>query len=166
MGIARSTYYDTPEAKLDDTALVEAICAICDEFEAYGWRRVQAALRLQGIVVNHKKIRRLMREHDLQPKARRRFARTTNSDHDQPIFPDRTKELTVDLWSGPLGPDTGQGVNIPRRSTADRISLPGRTDLVRRDDRREWSISSCYGPCTCGTPRAAGRARRGRRSGR
>jgi putative transposase len=106
MGIARSTYYDTPEAKLDDTALVEAICVICDEFEAYGWRRVQAALRLEGIVVNHKKIRRLMREHDLQPKARRRFARTTNSDHDQPIFPDRTKELTVDgpnqLWVADL----------------------------------------------------------------
>jgi putative transposase len=106
MGIARSTYYDMPGAKLDGTALVEAICAICDEFEAYGWRRVQAALRLQGIVVNHKKIRRLMREHDLQPKARRRFARTTNSDHDQPIFPDLTKQLTVDgpnqLWVADL----------------------------------------------------------------
>ena len=106
MGIARSTYYDTPAAKPDDTALVEAICAICDEFEAYGWRRVQAALRLQGIVVNHKKIRHLMREHDLQPKTRRRFAKTTNSDHDQPIFPDRTKELTVDgpnqLWVADL----------------------------------------------------------------
>ncbi len=106
MGIARSTYYDRPRAKLDDTALVEAIAAICEEFEAYGWRRVRAALRLQGVVVNHKKIRRLMREHDLQPRARRRFARTTNSDHDQPIFPDRTKELTVDgpnqLWVADL----------------------------------------------------------------
>ena len=39
-----------------------------------------------------------MREHDLQPRMRRRFARTTDSDHDQPIFPDRTKEVTV---SGP-----------------------------------------------------------------
>lgn len=106
MGIARSSYYDMPGAKLDDTALVEAICAICDEFEAYGWRRVQAALRLQGIVVNHKKIRRLMREHDLQPRTRRRFARTTDSDHDQPIFPNRTRELTVDgpnqLWVADL----------------------------------------------------------------
>ena len=106
MGIARSTDYATPEAKRDDTALVEAICAICAEFEAYGWRRVRAALRLQGIVVNHKKVRRLMREHDLQPRTRRRFARTTDSDHDQPIFPDRTRELTVDgpnqLWVADL----------------------------------------------------------------
>jgi putative transposase len=106
MGIARSTYYDLPGAKLDDTALVEAICAICAEFEAYGWRRVQAALRLRGIVVNHKKIRRLMREHDLQPRTRRRFARTTDGDHDQPIFPNRARELTVggpnQLWVADL----------------------------------------------------------------
>ena len=106
MGLARSSYYAVPEAKCDDTALVEAMAAICAEFEAYGWRRVQAALRLQGIVVNHKKIKRLMREHDLQPRMRRRFARTTDSDHDQPIFPDRTKELTVDgpnqLWVADL----------------------------------------------------------------
>ncbi len=60
MGIARSTVYDAPRIELDDTALVEAMMAICDEFEAYGWRRVGAALRQRGLVVNHKKIRRLM----------------------------------------------------------------------------------------------------------
>jgi putative transposase len=102
MGIARSTYYDKPTRTLDDTALVEAMAAICDEFEAYGWRRVRAALRHQGIVVNHKKIRRLMREHDLQPRTRRRFVATTDSDHDGPIFPNRAKDMVVDgpnqLW--------------------------------------------------------------------
>jgi exoribonuclease II len=36
--------------------------AICDAFEAYGYRTWGAALRQQGFVVNHKKIRRLMRE--------------------------------------------------------------------------------------------------------
>jgi putative transposase len=102
MGVARSTYYDQPKKALDDTALVEAIAGICDAFEAYGWRRVRAALRQQGVVANHKKIRRLMREHGLQPKRRRRFVATTDSDHDGPIFPNRAKELAVDgpnqLW--------------------------------------------------------------------
>jgi putative transposase len=102
MGIARSTYYDPPKRLVDDTALVEPIAAICDAFEAYGWRRVRAALRQQGVVANHKKIRRLMREHDLQPKRRRRFVTTTDSDRDGPIFPNRAKELAVDgpnqLW--------------------------------------------------------------------
>ena len=53
MGLARSTYYDAPRRAADDTALVEAMAAICDAFEAYGWRRVQAALRQQGWRVNH-----------------------------------------------------------------------------------------------------------------
>jgi hypothetical protein len=61
MGIARSTYYDAPTVTLDDDALLAAITAICDAFEAYGWRRVRAALRQQGVVANHKRIRRLMR---------------------------------------------------------------------------------------------------------
>ena len=54
------------------------------------------------MIVNHKKIRRLMREHDLQPRRRRRYRLTTDSDHDQPIYPNRTKGLTIDgpnqLW--------------------------------------------------------------------
>lgn len=98
MGIARSTYYDLPERPADDTAIVEAMFAICDEFEFYGYRRVGAALRQQGLVVNHKKIRRLMREHDLRPKIRRRFIATTDSDHDGPIFPNLAKDI---IPSGP-----------------------------------------------------------------
>ena len=93
MGIARSTYYEAPSATPDDTALIAAITAICDEFDAYGWRRVRAALRQQGMIANHKRIRRLMREHGLQPKIRHRFVATTNSDHDGPIFPDLAKNM-------------------------------------------------------------------------
>jgi putative transposase len=46
MGIARSTYYDQPTIAVDDTALVEIMVAISDSFEACGYRRMQAALRL------------------------------------------------------------------------------------------------------------------------
>jgi putative transposase len=102
MGISRSTYYERPVSGRDDTAIVEVIAAICEEFEDYGWRRVRAELRHRGMIVNHKKIRRLMREHGLQPKIRRRYVATTDSDHDPPIFPNRTKDVIVDgpdrLW--------------------------------------------------------------------
>ena len=102
MGLARSTFYEDPAHAVDDTAIVESMVAICDEFEHYGWRRVRAALRQQGLIVNHKKIRRLMREHDLQPKTRRRFTATTDSNHDQPIFPNLAAEVAPDgpdqLW--------------------------------------------------------------------
>ena len=70
MGIARSTYYRETEGSADDTALVEAMHAIKGEFEAYGWRRMQAALRHRGWIVNHKKIKRLMREHAMHPPRR------------------------------------------------------------------------------------------------
>jgi hypothetical protein len=52
MGLPRSTSYDEPTARADDTAVVEAIAAICDEFESHGYRRVGAALRQAGLVVN------------------------------------------------------------------------------------------------------------------
>ena len=38
MRIARSTYYDKPALAVDDTGIVEAIIAICDDFGAYGYR--------------------------------------------------------------------------------------------------------------------------------
>ena len=102
MGLPRSTYYDAPSVKTDDAEIVANITAICDEFEAYGYRRVGAELRHRGMVVNSEKIRRLMREHDLLPKRRRRFVATTDSDHDNPIFPDLARDRIVDgpnqLW--------------------------------------------------------------------
>ena len=57
-------------------------------------------------MVNGKKLRRLMREHDLQPKRRRRYVITTDSDHDGPIFPDLAKDVVPDgpnqLWVADL----------------------------------------------------------------
>lgn len=106
MGLARSTFYDHPARAADDTAIVEAMFAICDEFEFYGYRRVGAALHQQGFVVNHKKIRRLMRDHGLQPTFRRRYVATTDSNHDSPIFPNLAKDIVPtspnQLWVGDI----------------------------------------------------------------
>ena len=44
MGIARSTYYDSPAINIDDTALVEVMAAISNTFEAF---MVIAACRLR-----------------------------------------------------------------------------------------------------------------------
>jgi putative transposase len=102
MGIGRSAFYDTPEARARDLSIVAEMKTICDEFEAYGYRRVDAELRHRGIVVNAKKIRRLMREHALNPRQRRRFIATTDSDHNYPVFPNLAKNMKLDgpnqLW--------------------------------------------------------------------
>ena len=102
MEIGRSTFYDIADVRARDLTLVAEMKTICDEFEAYGYRRVDAELRHRGIVVNTKKIRGLMREHALNPKQHRRFIATTDSDHDYPIFPDLANNMTPEgpnqLW--------------------------------------------------------------------
>jgi putative transposase len=58
------------------------------------------------VVVNGKKLRRLMREHGLQPKLRRRYVVTTDSNHAGPIYPGLAKNLVPDrpnqLWVADL----------------------------------------------------------------
>jgi putative transposase len=73
MGLSRSTFYDVPTQRLGEAEIIGRMQNISDDFETYGYRRMGAELRHQGIIVNHKKIRRLMRENDLQPKRKRRY---------------------------------------------------------------------------------------------
>ena len=90
INLPRSSYYYRPgqtACATSDTSLVELIGQIQDEFACYGYRRVTRELRKRGHVVNHKRVARVMREHGLGIKPRRRFVRTTDSNHDLPIFP-------------------------------------------------------------------------------
>jgi transposase InsO family protein len=129
MGLPRSTYYDAPPVKTDDAAIVTNVTAICDEFEAYGYRRVGAELLHRGMVVNSKKIRRLMREHDLQPKRRRRFVATTDSDHDNPIFGSRGRryrsELSVQIGFRGVEIHSARGSRSAGRLATSVVNAPG-----------------------------------------
>ena len=94
MELARSTYYDEPQGQpVEEARLVERIKHICAEWPSYGYRRVTAELQATGCLVNHKKVMRLMREHALTVRPRRRFVATTDSDHDGPIFPNLAKDV-------------------------------------------------------------------------
>jgi putative transposase len=94
MKLARSTYYyraGAPSAKR--LAIEERIAALCEEFPRYGYRRVTAQLRAEGLIINHKAVARLMRKRGLQVRPLRRFIRTTDSDHENPIFPNHARDL-------------------------------------------------------------------------
>ena len=77
MGLPRSTYYDTPATEAD-TEIVARITAICEEFEAYGYRRVGAELRDPVFVHaaargrDEERRRRTLYEMVVEAKARRR----------------------------------------------------------------------------------------------
>jgi putative transposase len=99
MGLARSTYYDAPKGQpLEEARLVARITEICAEWPRYGYRRVTAQLHSEGLIVNHKKVMRLMKENGLSVRPRRRFVVTTQSSRNGPIFPNLAKAVEL---SGP-----------------------------------------------------------------
>ncbi len=53
----------------------------------YGSPRVHADLRAKGLRVGKKRVARVMREKGLATKRKRRFRRTTDSNHTSPIAP-------------------------------------------------------------------------------
>lgn len=54
----------------DDAGLREAMKAVAGERRRFGYRRIHVMLRRQGILMNHKKLRRLYREEKLQVRRR------------------------------------------------------------------------------------------------
>ena len=100
MGLAHSTYYYQPrqqstQAKKQAADLRDRIEQIVVEFTRYGYRRVTHQLRREGWKVNHKRVARLMREQSLQCQIKRRWVRTTDSDHGYRIYPNLLKGLEV-----------------------------------------------------------------------
>jgi putative transposase len=75
-GLSRATYYRYVGEDVDETgdhAVQDAIQTICLRHKYYGYRRVTVSLRRLGIVVNAKKVLRLMREDNLLALRRRPF---------------------------------------------------------------------------------------------
>jgi putative transposase len=52
----------------------------------YGYRRVSRELKQQGLLVNHKRVLRLMQQDNLLAVQRRKFVLTTDSRHDLPVY--------------------------------------------------------------------------------
>lgn len=104
--LARSTFYYTshsPKAQsVLDATLCERMHALALVFPRYGYRRMTAQLRREGFQVNHKRVLRLMRASNLLCQTKRRFIRTTDSEHDLPLYPNLTRELELtqinQLW--------------------------------------------------------------------
>ena len=96
MSLPRSTYYyQTKKEPLAETELTNRIEAIIEEFPGYGYRRVTRELHRQGIPVNHKRVLRIMRQRGLLRKPKRRWVRTTNSNHPYRIYPNLTQNIAV-----------------------------------------------------------------------
>ena len=98
MNLPRSSYHyrpKAPETPSEQRALVDRIEGIAEEFPRYGYRKVTVQLHREGLLVNHKKIQRIMRERGLGVKKRRRFVSTTDSTHLYPVYPNLIKNQVM-----------------------------------------------------------------------
>jgi transposase InsO family protein len=100
MGLGRSTYYyrlrqKALRAKKEEVDLRDRIEKIVVKCAGYGYRRVTYQLRREGYKINHKRVARLMREQSLQCQVKRRWVKTTDSDHGYRIYPNLIKELKI-----------------------------------------------------------------------
>lgn len=90
-GVSRSGYYKwfyrLPPDENPGLELEKEIEKIVEEFSGYGYRRVTEELGRRGRRVNHKKVLAIMRRRGWIKRRRRRFVKTTDSDHKLPIYP-------------------------------------------------------------------------------
>jgi putative transposase len=97
MGIKRSTFYDQKKvnrAKIQQEILLkEKIQDIAYEHPYYGYRRITAQLHRENIKVNHKRVLKMMRQLGIQARIKRRYKTTTNSRHNNRVYPNLIKDF-------------------------------------------------------------------------
>ena len=105
LSLSRATYYRWRAGgeTLDlDAELRDSIQRLALKWPAYGYRRITHELRRQGVVINHKRVLRLMREDNLLCLRKKSFVRTTDSTHSLAVYPNLVPELTLtsinQLW--------------------------------------------------------------------
>ncbi len=97
MDLPRSSFYAAPASAAEDPA-VAVIRSITETCRNYGYRRVTAELRHRGLVVNAKKVRRIMRENAPWMRTVVRSWR----DHGKDLI-DQRADLSGQLEFHPLG---------------------------------------------------------------
>jgi len=109
LSVSRSALYREQRAVTEEkqqgntSELRHAIHTIALAFPSYGYRRITAALRREGFIINHKRVLWLMRSDNLLClRKERAFICTTDSAHRLPIYPNLAKGLTLNrinqLW--------------------------------------------------------------------
>jgi transposase InsO family protein len=104
--VSRSGFYrfaqGGPPRPDSDMELRDAIHRIALQWPSYGRPRITAELRRQGWTVNHKRVRRLLREDNLLCLRKRKFVVTTDSNHGRKIYPNLAGKMTLmgvdQLW--------------------------------------------------------------------
>jgi len=94
-----SYYYKSKEQAISkikkENDLQDHIERIAIEFPRYGYRRITHQLKREGVTVNHKRVLRVMRESSLLVAAKRKWVKTTDSNHGYPIYSNLVKDFIL-----------------------------------------------------------------------
>jgi transposase InsO family protein len=101
VGFYRSLQEHQPmEEDMDVRSAIQGIAVA--HRRRYGYRRITAELRRRGLLVNHKRVVRLMREDNLLAVQPRAFVVTTDAQHDLEVYLNLARRLTLtginQLW--------------------------------------------------------------------
>jgi putative transposase len=92
-GFAAWQQSEGPTKWLSDRQLLQRIREIHEETKAaYGSPRIYLELKGRGIPASKERVERLMREHGLRGRHKRRFKATTDSKHTLPVAPNRLNQ--------------------------------------------------------------------------
>jgi transposase InsO family protein len=103
--VSTSGYYQwrkdvSSQREADDKRLIDLIKVLhAESYGGYRTRRIVRGLKQQGILVNIKRIRRLMRQIGIKGKGTpKKFVKTTDSSHDNPVAENHlARRFTVDV---------------------------------------------------------------------
>jgi transposase InsO family protein len=91
----RSSYY-YPTQQPDERTLKTVIETVAADWPTYGYRRVTVQIRRDyQLMVNHKRVSRLMADLGLSVKKKSAKRRTTNSQHPYPRYPNLVEGLEI-----------------------------------------------------------------------
>ncbi len=86
----------------------------------YGYRRISAELRRRGMLVNHKRVLRIIREDNLLAVQPRAFVVTTDSDHEFEVYLNLASRMKL------TGSQSAVGSGYHLYPVAAGVCLPGR----------------------------------------
>mgnify|MGYP002132712089 CR=1 FL=1 len=107
----------------------------------YGSPRMTRELQDEGFAIGRRRTARLMRENDLKARQKRRFKRTTDSQHAWPVAPN-----IIDQDFAAAGPDEKWGADISYVWTREGCDRPVRPPegLIHHSDRGSQYCSIDY----------------------
>lgn len=107
LDVSRATYYRSlaeTEPDAEEMLVRDAIQRVAlSNHRRLGIRRVTKLLRVkEGLIVNHKRVERIMRDDNLLAIRRRKFVLTTDSNHDLQVYVNMARRMKVtgmnQLW--------------------------------------------------------------------